>query len=97
MNDKIAPELRSTYGMLRAAFPNGVSKDEYFPLLHYLYEGMSDRQLAQVVGLLIGQQDYLTILNDVYKVHSLDAELKANKAVYDRLVANGYQEWLAEQ
>ncbi|UOQ51739.1 DUF3349 domain-containing protein [Hymenobacter cellulosivorans] len=97
MEEKIAPELRSTYIMLKAAFPDGVSPEEYFALIHYLYEGMSDRQLAQVVGLLIGQEDYVAILNDVYKVHSLDAKLKSNKSVYDRLVANGYNDWLEEQ
>lgn len=97
MEEKIASELRSTLAMLKAAFPNGLSEEEYFPLIHYLYEGMSDRQLAQVVSLLVGKEDYLTTLNDVYKVHSLDGSLKSNKSVYDKLVANGYEEWLEEQ
>ncbi|MDQ2792761.1 MAG: DUF3349 domain-containing protein [Bacteroidota bacterium] len=95
--DNIPPELRTTYAMLKAAFPSGLSEAEYIPVIHYLYEGMSDRQLAIVVSLLIGRKDYALTLNDIYRVQNLDVSMKVNEEVHDKLIAQGYEQWLEEE
>ena len=61
------PELKSTYSMLKCAFPNDISSEEYFALLDILYNHLSDRNLARVIACLTGK-DYYVIINDVYKV-----------------------------
>lgn len=34
--------LRSTYNLIKSAFPNGIDAETYYPLLALLYEEMSD-------------------------------------------------------
>jgi hypothetical protein len=60
----IPAELASTYQLIQAAFPQGVTEPEYFPLLEILHAEMSDRTLAQVIADCFGRE-YHIVLNDL--------------------------------
>jgi hypothetical protein len=92
----IPPHLQSTYKLIQCAFPNGIKAADYEPLLALLSEEMSDRNLAEVIAYYLGKE-YSVVLNDVYRVQSLDipkAEAIAN--LKKHLFSFGYQQWLEE-
>ena len=55
--------LQPTYELLECAFPDGISDDEYFPLLAILHPEMSFRTLAEVLSHLT-DKPYIEVLND---------------------------------
>lgn len=92
----IASYLKSTYELLKRAYPHGIDAQSYFPLLTLLSNEMSDRNLAEVVSYYTGQE-YAMVLNDIYQVQSVmipSPESLAN--VKEHLLAVGYQDWLDE-
>jgi hypothetical protein len=85
-----------TYKLIQNAFPKGIESQSYLPLLSLLSEEMSDRNLAEVVAYYSGK-DYSVVLNDVYRVQSIDvptSEAIAN--LKERLLVCGYKQWLEE-
>jgi hypothetical protein len=97
MQITISPHLQSTYKLIQCAFPKGIEPQNYLPLLALLSEEMSDRNLAEVVAYYSGQ-DYSVVLNDVYRVQSIDvptSEAIAN--LKKRLLICGYEQWLEEE
>jgi len=91
-----APELLSTYNLIKRAFPNGINTSAYLPLLVLLDEEMSDRNLAEVVAQYTGKE-YEIVFNDLYRVKSTDIPSQASIAkIKQLLLASGYQEWLEE-
>jgi len=96
MQITISPHLQSTYKLIQCAFPKGIEPQNYLPLLALLSEEMSDRNLAEVVAYYSGK-DYSLVLNDVYRVQSIDvptSEAIAN--LKERLFMCGYEQWLEE-
>ena len=96
MQITISPHLQSTYKLIQCAFPKGIEPQNYLPLLALLSEEMSDRNLAEVVAYYSGK-DYSVVLNDVYRVQSIDiptSEAIAN--LKKRLLICGYEQWLDE-
>ncbi|MBW4561230.1 MAG: DUF3349 domain-containing protein [Mojavia pulchra JT2-VF2] len=96
MQITIPHHLQSTYKLIQCAFPNGIEPENYEPLLALLSEEMSDRNLAQVIAYYVGKE-YSVVLNDVYRVQSIDipkAEAIAN--LKNNLFSCGYQQWLEE-
>ena len=96
MQITISPHLQSTYKLIRSAFPKGIEPQNYLPLLALLSEEMSDRNLAEVLAYYTNK-DYSVILNDVYRVQSIDvptSEAIAN--LKERLLICGYKQWLEE-
>jgi hypothetical protein len=98
MNDPqptVPEELRTTYTMIRCAFPTEIPADAYFPLLAILCEAMSFRGAAQTIVFFGG--DYVQYLNDVFAACSTEApaelEVQHVKAL---LMRCGYQAWLDE-
>ncbi|BCL35606.1 DUF3349 domain-containing protein [Nostoc sp. MS1] len=92
----IPPHLQSTYKLIQCAFPNGIEAQDYEPLLALLGEEMSDRNLTEVIACYLGKE-YSVVLNDVYRVQSIDilkAEAVAN--LKNNLLSCGYQQWLEE-
>jgi hypothetical protein len=64
----VIPEhLKSTWALLRAAYPDGIPDAEYFAVLENLYQHMSDRNLADVLAVFTGR-DVAAVTNDVYAV-----------------------------
>jgi hypothetical protein len=94
----LPPYLTETAEMVRAAFPNGVPEEAYFPLLALLLEGMSFRTLATVGSFCTGKP-YVRVYNDVLGLESPDApppsESTAYAATAEALRQHGYEEWLA--
>lgn len=96
MQSTIAPYLLSTYQMIKRAFPDGIEPEAYLPLLAILYDDLSDRNLAEVVAHYTGKDDSV-VLNDVYRVRSIDMpSFEAINKVKQRLLLGGYKEWLEE-
>ena len=96
MQITISSHLQSTYKLIQCAFPKGIEPQNYLPLLALLSEEMSDRNLAEVVACYSGK-DYSLVLNDVYRVQSID--LPTSEAIANlkkRLLICGYEQWLEE-
>ncbi|GAX37492.1 DUF3349 domain-containing protein [Nodularia sp. NIES-3585] len=90
------PHLQSTYKLIKCAFPSGIEPQAYLPLLALLSEEISDRNLAEVVACYSGK-DYSVVLNDVYRVQSIDVPTpEAIANLKERLFMCGYQQWLEE-
>jgi hypothetical protein len=92
---KDEPHLASTYKMIGCAFPDGIDEWAYLPLLHILYDHMSDRTLASVVADMSGR-DYARVLNDVYRV-AADRPPPRRDEVLARLRQHGYDAWTSEE
>jgi hypothetical protein len=92
--------LQATAAMVRAAFPNGISDDDYRPLLVVLSEGMGQRALAHLMAALTGKPNP-GVYNDVLGIQSpIDTDKPAPEHVAEvrqRLQQHGYDEWLAEE
>lgn len=96
MSESLPTYLIDTYKMLASAFPRGVDEEIYYPLLFLLYEEMSDRSLARAIAAFTGQ-DYHQVLNDVYKVATLDnLSTEAIDRVKKQLLEHGYDRWLLD-
>jgi hypothetical protein len=93
----LPPELRDTFWMLRGAYPTGIPKEDYEPLLSLLYEGMSFRTLATTLAHCTGK-DYLEVLNDAYGAATPEALSPEGRerldGVRERLQAQSYDLWL---
>lgn len=93
----VPDELRSTYTMIRCAFPAGIPQDAYSPLLAVLGEQMSFRGTATVVAFVQGG-NYIQYLNDAYAALSHNGpDAVAVERVKQALVPCGYQAWLDEE
>jgi hypothetical protein len=96
MQITISPHLQSTYKLIQCAFPKGIEPQNYLPLLALLSEEMSDRNLAEVVAYYSGK-DYSLVLNDVYRVQSIDVPApEAIANLKERLLICSYEQWLEE-
>ena len=92
--------FKSSYEMVRAAFPEGINDDNYYPLLFLLSEGMGQRGLARFMAALTGNP-ISRVYNDVLGVQSpVPAYKPAPERIEElkrRLQAHGYDEWVAEE
>ena len=96
MQITISPHLQTTYKLIQNAFLKGIELQSYLPLLSLLSEEMSDRNLAEVVAYYSGK-DYSVVLNDVYRVLSIDVPtFEAIANLKKRLLICGYEQWLEE-
>ncbi len=96
MQITISPHLQSTYKLIQNAFPKGIEPQNYLPLLALLSEEMSDRNLAEVVAYY-SSKDYSVVLNDIYRVQSIDIPTpEAIDNLKERLLVCGYEQWLEE-
>ncbi|MBD2450134.1 DUF3349 domain-containing protein [Nostoc sp. FACHB-152] len=96
MQITIPPHLQSTYRLIQCAFPNGIEEENYEVLLALLSEEMSDRNVAEVIAYYIGK-DYSVVLNDVYRVQSVDIPKAEDITKLKQLLVNcGYQKWIDE-
>ncbi|WP_435924044.1 DUF3349 domain-containing protein [Paenibacillus sp. DYY-L-2] len=98
MSDILIPKhLESTYKMLKNAFPNGIGNEEYFPLMSLLYEYMSDRNLAEVISAITGQDIAIT-LNDTQKAVSVNMPSdEYMQKIRKKLLPHGFEEWTEEE
>jgi hypothetical protein len=92
----IPKHLESTWKMLQDSFPEGVSDQDYLPLLKVLYENMSDGNLADVVSRFTGRERGM-VYNDVLKAGAgVGIEPMAVERVRERLAPFGLADWLKE-
>jgi hypothetical protein len=96
--EKVIPEhLQSTYQMICRAYPDGIPRNEYFPLLAVLAEHMSEECLSDVIGFLPGF-DPIVVTNDVAKVLSTDRPAFGDmERIKERLKGASYGDWLLEE
>lgn len=59
---RLAEHLIPVHELLRRAFPDGVPREDYLPLLVVLREGLSERNLAAVVAELM--DDEITVVDN---------------------------------
>ena len=94
--DEIPKWLESTIALLKRAYPDGVSQDDWDGIMFLLYEHMSDRALAKTVSYFTGI-DYPIHYNDVLRIGAYGCEPAIVERVRMRLNAAGYDEWVAEE
>lgn len=93
---EVPKHLESTYRMITSAYPKGVVKSKYLPLIAVLYDYMSDRNLAEVISLCTGK-DYAVVINDVYRTQSTDKPSDREvENVRQELLPFGFEEWKEE-
>ncbi len=95
--DPLPQHLRSTYDLVKSAFPGKIDREEYLPLLSLLGEQMSDRNLAEVVSHAFAM-GYEEVLNDIYHARSTNAPSReAVEKAKERLLPHGFQNWLQKE
>jgi len=92
----ISDHLKSSYKMITEAFPKSVSENEYFPLLAFLYEHFSDRNLAALMAVVTGK-DSENVLNDISKsVTIMKPSEDTVNLIHFKLKQAGFEKWLEE-
>ncbi len=81
--------------MLSNAFPDGIDEHMLLPVIRVLYDEMSDRNIANVMRKLTGEDESL-LLNKVYAAASLDKNSDPVKNIIAILQNHGYKKWLQE-
>ncbi|MBQ7775081.1 MAG: hypothetical protein IJ379_04085 [Lachnospiraceae bacterium] len=87
--------LKPTYSMLSKAFPTGIREEEYWVVLHLLYDYMADENLAIVMSAL-ADKPLGTVTNDIYKVCQMDLDVKLLDELKSKLDMCGFREWKNE-
>lgn len=85
--------LESTFELVRRAYPEGVPDEEYLPLLFFLSEYVSDRNLAYVAEHAKLAVDRVSYLNDIYLARQQEPD---TSMVVARLSDAGLAEWIEE-
>ncbi|WP_226648551.1 hypothetical protein [Microbulbifer variabilis] len=82
--------IKNDLKALQSAFPNGITDDEYFPLIDTLYGEYSNRNLATLLSEFLGT-NYFDLTRDIDKSQSSGKsdELKVSK-VRHRLSEAGF-------
>lgn len=91
--------LKSTYDMLKCAFPEGIPRDEYKALIALLHPYMSNRALAILLAHFLNQS-YFKSLHEVEEVwvDGLPSEdTRRLEDVREKLIPCGYDRWIAEE
>lgn len=95
MIKKTIPDyLESTYNLIKNSFGESIDEYTYQGLIVFLYGSMSDRNLSYILSIFI-DKDEIEINNDIPKYYKLDS--KNFKAIKQKLISNGYLEWLDEE
>lgn len=93
----IPKHLMSTYLMLSEAFCDGsLDNESYFAVLYYLYEYMSDRNLADIISKFTGK-DWGIVINDVLKIRTVKLDKDILQTVKKALDKAGFKEWCEEE
>jgi hypothetical protein len=95
MNVNIPEYLSSTYNTLIKAFPDGIAERDYYPLLAYLYDYVSDGHLALLVSQITGKP-HAVVWNDALAstiFRPLDEEIERVKEMLVSYCYNSY-EWM---
>ena len=87
--------LRSTIDLIRKAFPDGISDEDYAFVLRLFYDHLSDRNLADVISLTTGREP-ATTLNDIYRSASIPESDRDLERVRSVLYEHGFEAWLDE-
>lgn len=92
----IPAHLLTTVSLLNRAFPNGITKGDYFSTLKILYEHMSDRNLADGMSLATGK-DARVVYNDVLRISAKESGTQGIHMVIDSRMTAGLQAWIDEE
>ncbi len=93
--DKVPMHLVSTFNMLKKAFPRGIDYTSYYPVVYFLYDYMSNRNLAEIMSYFV-DKDSAVILNDVYSIGIITISESDKRAIELMLNEAGYEEWKKE-
>ena len=97
-NENVPEYLQSTIDMIVKSYPNGIPKDDYYPLIKIMKNcDMSDRSVAHVIAIL-KKGKYRDYLYDVAHIMPNTVITQAQMdSVVKRLSPNGYEAWLKEE
>lgn len=93
---EIEEHLKSSLNLLNAVYANGIPQEDYFPVLNFLYEDFSDRNLARLMSSFCSIDEGV-VLNDIYKSQSDEkpSNEKLNQ-IRAKFFPFGYEEWKKE-
>lgn len=91
--DNVPIHLQSTVVLLKKSFPTGLKENEYLAVIQLLYDGMSDRNLAEVLSFVTGRS-YESCYNDICGVFHRTLEVSVYEFTKNRLYENGYADWI---
>lgn len=96
--EHVPTHLRSSYEMLKRAFPTPPDRDDYLALLSLLHSEFSQRNLAELMSHCFGV-NYHSALNDLYFVgsHEYEPGIGTIERIKSRLLPYGYESWLKEE
>lgn len=93
---KLPAPLREVFDLLQRAYPDGLPRADYFPLLVVLHIDMSEENLSRVVAEFLGDET-VVIANDAAKAASVSVPRPEEVArVRSRLEAAGWEPGLEE-
>lgn len=92
--NQVPDYLQATYELLKCAFPEGITDEEYWPVLSLLHQTMSFWTIADVLSALT-QKDRSEVYNDA-SGFGLDPlpDAEAVEKVQQKLVRCGYNDWI---
>ena len=95
--DNVPKHMHSTYMLLRSTYPEGIPDKDYFPLLAVMADtGMSNRSIAEAMGLYLGKE-YIEFLHDVAHVLPNTVVHEDEKCrILRRLQPHGFEQWAQE-
>jgi hypothetical protein len=87
--------MLSTHELFECVFPNGLSEDDYAPLVHVLLSEMSIRAVAAVLAELRGGDDSY-YFNDILGIKSqrIAQNIEKENQIQARLTSCGWTNWL---
>jgi hypothetical protein len=91
--NQVPDYLQDIYEILKCAFPDGISEEEYWPVLALLHQVMSHRTLARVLSI-IADKMYIEVYNDAsgFGLDPLPHPDEIEK-VRQKLNPCGFEEW----
>lgn len=88
----VPAHLQPLYDMIAGAFPNGIDDNLYLPLLAFLANGESHRNVADAIYIHTGR-DWGVVYNDVLKAVSTAVRPEDLAAIELRLTPHGLARW----
>lgn len=89
--------MKLTIEMFQRAYPQGITPEDYYTCIRIMKDsGMSDRSVAQAIGIL-KNKDYMDVLYDVaHEMPNRKIEAGEINRVVEKLKPHGYDRWLEE-
>ena len=77
--------LKEIYDTIKSAYPDNISENEYFAILHILYNDMCDENLSLVMSLVTNKNS-AEATNDIWKSCKMSFDKELLSKVEEKLM-----------